>query len=52
MRKKKLTQEERIKRLEKVSSSNYFKMAGLEKNLAGLIRELKEIDKKTTDEEE
>jgi len=51
MRKKKLTQEQRIKRLEKVSSSNYFKMAGLEKNLAGLIKELKEINK-IADEEE
>ena len=51
MRKKKLTQEQRIKRLEKVSSSNYFKMAGLEKNLAGLIKELKELNINTDEEE-
>jgi len=43
MRKKKLTQEQRIKRLEKVSSENYFRIASLEKNLAGLIKELTEI---------
>jgi len=45
MKKQKLTQVQRLSRLEKVASANYLEIKNLQSNLLGLIKELKEIGK-------
>lgn len=45
MKKQKLTQVQRLSRLEKVASANYLEIKNLQSNFLGLIKELKEIGK-------